>query len=467
MRPAISNNRIIAAAVAIGLLAVALCFVVPQAAFAADNTNLSPRHIWFTYGYTECTGESHPCIEDYIAYYESTESTYPEYYGVTMMACDSDHVVQVMGDGVTADNLTLTSSNPAVLDIDNEGNVTVRKTGKAEITATVAADDKYKECSVHLGVTVDKHDGWVGTSAVHYAGRSPAWGLDLDTADGSQQLVVALRPGAGIRYSSSNPDVAYVDADGLVTPAAPGEALLRFDVDDGGGKYKPGYFVESITVTGEDLRKTQEITGDLGPFTIDWHDGLALDLHAQTALSYSVVSGSKIVRSVNQNGLVSFTGKGTARIKVTAAQSAEYKSAEVYIDITARDYEEEAAQQAAEEEARQKAEAEAARQAALKAEIAKAKSLKRPTFKARALSGRRIKLTWGKVANTDGYILYIKYPGSKKYVKALRKNATVKSVTHKGLSRGRVYRYKVRAYKKVNGKVYYGPFSVVRKARAR
>jgi hypothetical protein len=109
----------------------------------------------------------------------------------------------------------------------------------------------------------------------------------------------------------------------------------------------------------------------------------------------------------------------------------------------------------------------AAEKAALRAEIAKAKSLKKPTLTVKALKGRKIKLTWSKVANADGYIVYIKYPGKSKYVKAVTKNATVKSVTHKGLSRNRVYYYKVRTYKKVNGKCYYGPFSKAKRAKAR
>ena len=58
-----------------------------------------------------------------------------------MMFCDTDHVLHVEGDGVTADNVTFTSLTPAVLDIDSAGNVTLNKTGTARIEATVAADN--------------------------------------------------------------------------------------------------------------------------------------------------------------------------------------------------------------------------------------------------------------------------------------------------------------------------------------
>jgi hypothetical protein len=126
------------------------------------------------------------------------------------------------------------------------------------------------------------------------------------------------------------------------------------------------------------------------------------------------------------------------------------------VNITARDYaeEEEAARKAAEE-------------ARLKTEIARAKALKRPTLKAVALGGRKVKLTWSKVSYASGYSVYVRYPGTRKYVRAVTKSAAVKSVTHKGLSRNKVYYYKVRAYKRVNGKTYYGPFSLIKKVRVK
>ena len=52
-------------------------------------------------------------------------------------------------------------------------------------------------------------------------------------------------------------------------------------------------------------------------------------------------------------------------------------------------------------------------------------------------------------------------------MKAVRKKATVKSVTHKGLSKGRKYRYKIRAFTIVNGVRKYGKFSKVLKVKVK
>ena len=440
MRSGFLKKRNITASV-IGLLMIALCLALPCDSFAEDgDTQLAERNVRFTYRYTECV---------------DMERTVTAEDAVSMMLCDTDHFVRIEGDGITDENynITFTSSDPDVLNVDDAGNVTLEETGTAVITATVAADDAYAECSKDLTVTVDRHYGWKSTSQPHFWGDDLHWPSTLTTTGYPKRLVVLLRPGASITgFSSSNPLVASVDENGKVTPVSPGTTEIRIDVDDGGGMYKAGTLYREVTVTGPDQRTLQEIRGKKGPFAIDWHDGLQLDLQAQTEIEYSVVSGANV--SVSQTGFVKFTKKGSAVIKATAVGTAEYRPAEATIKITARDY-------AAEEAAA------AAEAAALKKEIARAKSLKRPTLRASALSGRKIKLTWGKVRYADGYILYVRYPGTKKYVRAVKKKATVKSVTHRGLSRYRVYRYKVRAYKKVNGKTYYGPYSVVRKARVR
>ena len=79
--------------------------------------------------------------------------------------------------------------------------------------------------------------------------------------------------------------------------------------------------------------------------------------------------------------------------------------------------------------------------------------------------GRAVKVTWGKIACADGYQLYVKGPGEKTFRCRVTKPANVKAVTHRGLVRGKTYRYKVRPYKKVGKNIIYGPFSKVRKVR--
>lgn len=69
----------------------------------------------------------------------------------------------------------------------------------------------------------------------------------------------------------------------------------------------------------------------------------------------------------------------------------------------------------------------------------------------------RVKLKWKKAAGADGYQVLRYNASKKKFVKAA--NVTKTSYIDKKRTAGKPYRYKVRAYKKVNGKTYYGPLS--------
>lgn len=416
-----------------------------------------PQRVWrnvtVSYGCTECDGTVRPCTNERVSRISPGAT---EYFLTTMMMCDTDHVIRVTGDGLNGTGIDLTSENPNILVIDSDGNVTLKNTGTAIIRGKIPGDETYAERTVKIEVVVDRHDSYYTDVPFHYVGRAEDTGLFINTADGPQQVEVPLRPGAGvISFTSDDPTVASIDKNGVVTPISPGYTVLNFTFSDGGGKYKTQVSPKrlGITVRGEDTRAEQKITGNLGPFTVDWHDGLALDLNAQTDIQYSVSgTGSP---SVDSNGAVKFRGEGTATVKAVAVKSVKYKPAEVVIKITAVDRDKErTAMQAAEN-------------TALLSAITMAQSLQRPSLKVKARKGRKNKLTWSQVPNADGYIVYVKYPGKKKYVAAITRGPTVKSVVHKGLSKRKVYRYKVRAFKQVNGVTYYGPFSKARKGKAK
>ena len=93
--------------------------------------------------------------------------------------------------------------------------------------------------------------------------------------------------------------------------------------------------------------------------------------------------------------------------------------------------------------------------------------LKKPSFKAKSAKKGRVKLSWSKVSNAKGYKIYVKEPGGSKYRCRLTKDVMVRSVTHKGLKRGKTYRYKMRSYKITNGTTEYGPYSEVRSVKVK
>ena len=230
MMSAVSEGRHFRAVVVLTMILTMLGFVLPCESFAEDDASLlKERRVFFRYNYTDSTGLSR---EEKSDFYDSSSSMFPACYSVNMYRYDTDHAVSLESDSEIDGLVTLESMNKDVLEIDSAGNVTLKKDGRTRIKATVAADETYDECIVYLGVTVDSCDGWVGTAPAHYEGRPASMGLDLDTTDRPQKLVVTLMPGATASFTSDNPNRVFVDQDGWVTPLSEGTAQIRVDVDD-------------------------------------------------------------------------------------------------------------------------------------------------------------------------------------------------------------------------------------------
>lgn len=76
-----------------------------------------------------------------------------------------------------------------------------------------------------------------------------------------------------------------------------------------------------------------------------------------------------------------------------------------------------------------------------------------------------VKVTIKKTAGADGYRVYMKADGEKSYknIKEIAKKGTsVRTYTTDALEDGRTYKFKVRAYKKVDGKKVWGDYSSVK-----
>ena len=86
--------------------------------------------------------------------------------------------------------------------------------------------------------------------------------------------------------------------------------------------------------------------------------------------------------------------------------------------------------------------------------------------KASSNSYNSIKITWNKAAGADGYKIYRATSKSGKYsaIKTVTSASTL-SYTNTGLTTGKTYYYKVRAYRTVNGSKVYGSYSSVVSAK--
>ena len=121
-------------------------------------------------------------------------------------------------DGVTFTRPVWSSSDDNVATVDENGRVTALANGKTEISVGVV-----KVCSISV--------------------RTSATGVELDrdtlrlTVGGTEQLTATASPESAtdksLTWSSSDPDVASVNADGLVTAHMPGEAVITVTSAEG------------------------------------------------------------------------------------------------------------------------------------------------------------------------------------------------------------------------------------------
>ena len=90
----------------------------------------------------------------------------------------------------------------------------------------------------------------------------------------------------------------------------------------------------------------------------------------------------------------------------------------------------------------------------------------KPSIKVKA-GKKQVKITWNKVSGANGYEIYMSTSKSGKYKKIKSANAKTISFTKKKLTEGKKYYFKVRTYKKINGKKIYSGWSIVKSVKVK
>ena len=208
-----------------------------------------------------------------------------------------------------ADNLglTWTSDNEEVATVDENGLVTAVSVGEANITAT-AVDGSGVTATCKVTVTPK-----LVTSVI------------LDESEltikksFTTQLAATVAPDdaddLGLIWTSDNEEVATVDENGLVTAVSAGEANITATAVDGSGvtatckvtvtpKLVTSVILDESELTIE-KNFTEQLTATVAPDDAD-------------NLSLTWTSDNEEVATVDENGLVTAVGEGTATITATA-----------------------------------------------------------------------------------------------------------------------------------------------------
>lgn len=211
-------------------------------------------------------------------------------------------VAAVAPDNATDKSLWWTTSNADICTIDASGKVTAVNPGTAEIAVEARSGGAMATCQVTV--------------------ESPVSGVTLN------KTAMTLRPGAGekltatvtpedatnpgVMWASSNPEICTVDQDGNVTAVQAGTAVISATAKDNVHMAQCTVTV-TIPVTGVTLNKTYlsiiKGAGDILYATVWPADA------TNKTITWS--SSNSAVCSVDQSGVITGTGVGTATITVT------------------------------------------------------------------------------------------------------------------------------------------------------
>lgn len=213
----------------------------------------------------------------------------------------------VTPNNATDRTVTWTSSNPSVATVNSSGVVTAVNVGNATITATTNDGTNLSaSCTVTVywfavtGITVTP------ASATIFVGNTTTLTANVTPANASNQSVT---------WSSSNTNVATVNANGVVTGVSEGVATITATTADGGYTATATITVNPVRVTGVTLDQstitlrtsgttTQQLTATIAPANA-------------TNKNVTWTSANTSIATVSNTGLVTAVAPGTTTVTVT------------------------------------------------------------------------------------------------------------------------------------------------------
>ena len=215
---------------------------------------------------------------------------------------EADLTVKVLPSDATNKAYTIVSSDPQTVFVDDRGHLVALRGGSATITVTAEDNGKKGICHVTVmepvtGVSLEKDEDTV------YVGDKLVIGSEISPSDATNKTLT---------WSSSDPRVASVNSEGIITVLKSGEAIITVTTVDGG-------FTDSCVLTclqaPETIDMEKEITvirGEGGKLTVTV---LPEDSYDKTV---TFKSDDESIVKVDDNGNFITLAPGIATITVTA-----------------------------------------------------------------------------------------------------------------------------------------------------
>ena len=226
----------------------------------------------------------------------------------------------------TNQSVTWTSSNPAVAMVSANGTVTAVSAGTATITVTTA--DGNRTASVAVTVTAPT----VSVTGVTIGGAATRNMTTGNTLSLSATVNPANATNRNVTWTSSNPAVATVSANGTVTAVSAGTATITVRTADGNHTASV-----AVTVTAPTVSVTGVTIGGAATRNMTTGNTLLLlpTVNPANATNRNVTwtSSDTAVATVSVNGRVTAVSAGTATITVRTADGNH--TASVAVTVTA------------------------------------------------------------------------------------------------------------------------------------
>ena len=259
-----------------------------------------------------------------------------------------------------------------------------------------AADNEFNFVSLDTGKSVQNINGFLPKYEVTY---------------GAKPFNLNAKAKTPLSYVSSNPKVAYVSSNGIVTIKGVGIAIITITAKENNA-YNSAKATVKITVA----KATQRVTGVKTQYVTKAGKSFILKPKAKTKLIYS--SSNKNVAVVSSTGKVTVKAGGYAYITVKASENGNYKSAYVKTKIISapRDF--------------------------TSKDVSKVKKTGKTTAK----------ITWKSLAGAKGYTVQLATNKTFKGAKTVKNSKNTANFTN--LKKGKTYYVRIKAYTKVSGKNY-------------
>jgi len=244
----------------------------------------------------------------------------PEIIDSSVKVGEQRQLKAFFADKEVTNNIKWTSEHPDLLSIDNNGLVTPLKEGTCEITATSSISRKTNRYTFFIKSMVDSIDLDRSSVTLNKLGEQIQLNATLQAKDPD---IKPLRD--GYYFTSSNPSIASVDANGLVTANGPGIALISAITYDSGKK-------DSCTIeipkgpasTSIDYTLTKDITLDSYPSKILIGQKILMNYKitpenaTNRNVKFHVKNGSDQIHFINGQYFFIPTKKGNTEIKIVA-----------------------------------------------------------------------------------------------------------------------------------------------------